>query len=78
MRRRRGSSVASTLDAVRKTTVSGDRPEYLTITDVRSILIVILSVLLDAYRRWQVWWLTAKSVRPKEKSFISAISRFQN
>ena len=36
--------LVATLDAVRETTVQGDRQVYHTITDVRSILIVLLSL----------------------------------
>ena len=49
---------------------------YHTITDVRSVIIVLLS-LYYTQPAIQTWGLTAKTVRPREKSFINAISRFQ-
>ena len=58
-----------------KTTVQGDRQVYLTITDVRSTIIVLLQFAIPT--GVGSLELTAKSVRPREKSFISAISRFQ-
>ena len=73
---RRGSSVASTLDAVRGKTVQGDRQVYHTITDVRSTIIVLLQFAIPT--GVGSLELTAKSVRPKEKSFIRPISQIAN
>ena len=76
--RRRGSSVASTLDAVRENDGPGDRQCILyQCTDVRSAIIVLLQYFYLDQPASEVWKLTAKSVRPREKSFITVISRFQ-
>ena len=73
---RRGSSVALCWTQCAKTTVQRDRQVYHTITDVRSTIIV----LLHFTRPTGVGSLElrAKSVRPREKSFIRPISQTAN
>ena len=64
------------LDAVRGTTVSGDRQSTLPLRTCAAFSLSFCSFIeLTAAASLE---LTAKSVRPREKSFISAISRFQN
>ena len=69
--------LVATLDAMREKTVHGDRQVYHTITDVRSILIIIFRTFITQPPN-QNLAPAAKTVRPGEKSFISPISRFQN
>ena len=73
---RRGSSVASTLDAVRETTVSGDRQSTIPLRTCAAFSSSFLSFIeLTA-----VGSLVggAETKPPREKSFISAISQIQN
>ena len=74
--RRRGSSVASTLDAVRETTVSGDRQSTIPLRTCAAFSSSFLSFIeLTA-----VGSLVggAETKPPREKSFISAISQIEN
>ena len=71
----RGQNGHLLLDAVRKTTVSGDRQSTLPLRTCAAFSLSFCSFIeLTAAASLE---LTAKSLRPREKSFISAISRFQ-
>ena len=67
---------AAYLDAMREKTVHGDRQVYHTITDVRSTIIVILYFSIAT--GVGSLELTAKTKRPREKSFIRPISQIAN